>query len=111
VAEETELKFERGDAGANALQEVLDEIAVELRTPNSEADAAAKEAGLDSAELADIQLVAREDAQALDPLSAAILIGVVSNLGSDAIEKLWNQIIWPRLKRRLGARAVGDRVK
>lgn len=110
MAEEFVLEFDRG-AGAKKLQHALDEIVAELRTPGSEAAEAAQAVGVEEAELKDITLVASEKGQAMDPLTAAILITVVGNFASDRLDELWDEVIWPRLKFRLGAKAVGKKRK
>jgi hypothetical protein len=50
----------------------------------------------------------REDAQGAVPFLTEILIGIAINAGTKAAEKLWTQVLWPRVKRRLGTRAVGE---
>jgi hypothetical protein len=111
MAEERKLKFERGQSGADDLKPALSEISAELRDPTSEAAADAARIGIDPAEAADAQLTVSEEAQGIDPVTAAILIGIATNLASDAVEKLWDAVILPRLKRRLGAKVLGRRVE
>jgi hypothetical protein len=108
---EEQLRFRRGQAGADELQSAVDEILAELRDSESEAAAAATSAGLDPEELAGAQVTVREEGQGIDPVTTAILVGVAANLGSDAVKQVWGKVIWPLLKRRLGAQAVGDEVE
>jgi hypothetical protein len=111
VAGGVELRFRRGQVGAGELQSAVDEILAELRDPESEAAAAATTAGLDAEELAATQVTVREEGQGIDPITTAILVGVATNLASQAATQLWGDVIWPLLKRRLGAQAVGDKVE
>jgi hypothetical protein len=50
----------------------------------------------------------REAAHGFDPISA-ILVGITINAGSKVATELWDEVIWPRLRSRLGVRALGER--
>jgi hypothetical protein len=103
-----DLTFRRGDQGAEQLQEVIDEVLAELADPSSEAAEAARAAGMDVEEMSGVAVQVREDAQGAVPFLTEILIGIAINAGTKAAEKLWTQVLWPRVKRRLGTRALGE---
>jgi hypothetical protein len=102
-------RFERGDAGADEIQASVDEIMAQLANPASEVSGAARTAGIEPADLGDITVEVREDRQGAEPVLTAILVGIAVKAGSAAVEALWREVIWPRLRRRLGARALGER--
>lgn len=101
--------FDRGDAGADDLQHQIDTIVAQLREPDSEVAAAARAAGLEPGDLGDVTVDVREDRQGAEPILTAIVIGIAVKAGSAAVEALWQRVIWPRLRRTLGARALGPR--
>jgi hypothetical protein len=108
VAEKTsvELRYQRGDASADEIQEVVDEVLGELAVPSSEAAQEALAAGFDPGQLAGARVTVREGAQGAEPFLTAVLIGIVVSLGSKAAEAFWDEILWPRIRRRLGAAAL-----
>lgn len=104
-----ELRYQRGDASADEIQEVVDDVLRELAIPGSEAAQEAVTAGIDPGKLTDAQVTVKEGAQGFDPFLTAVLVEIVASLGSKAVEALWDEILWPRIKRRLGAAALKDK--
>lgn len=104
-----EQRFARGDANADQLQDVVDEIVHQLAVPGSEVAESARAAGLEPAELADVGVEIREGEQGAEPVLTSIVVGITVTVGSKVVESLWEEVIWPRLRRRLGARALGAR--
>jgi hypothetical protein len=103
-----ELRFARGDAGADTIQAAVDEIIAELRDPASEASTAVQGAGIDLQEVADTKVTVTEGGQGLDPFVTPILIGITVSVGSKVAETLWKEVIWPRLRRRLGVNVLKE---
>lgn len=101
-----ELRYQRGDASADEIQEVVDEVLHELAVPGSEARLEALAAGFDPGQLASARVTVKEGAQGAEPFLTAVLVGIVVSLGSKAAEAFWQEIFWPRIKRRLGAAAL-----
>lgn len=101
--------YQRGDASADELQEVVDEILGQLAEPDGEVAQAARAAGLDRAELSAVRVEIREGEQGAEPILTTIIVGIAVSAGSKIAGTLWEEIIWPRLRRRLGARALGAR--
>jgi hypothetical protein len=69
----------------------------------------ARRAGAESADLAGVTVRVREGAQGAEPILTAILVGIAISAGSKVAETLWTSVIWPYVRRRLGA-AVDGRV-
>ena len=111
MTSDNEYIFELGQSGARELETELEAIAAELQTPDSEAAVMAKQAGLEPGEMVDLQLTAREDGQAIDPVTAGVIIAVATTVASHLALRLIDEVVLPLLKRRLGAKAVGDRVR
>jgi hypothetical protein len=111
VAENTgvELRYQRGDASADEIQEVVDEVLREFAVPDSDAAREALADGFDLQQLTSARITVREGAQGMEPLLTGMLIEIVASLGSKAAEALWEKILWPRIKRRLGAASLLDK--
>jgi hypothetical protein len=103
-----ELRFQRGDATADQIQDVVDEVLRELADPGSDAAREARAADLDPGQLAGAQVTVAESGQGLDPFTASILVGIVVSLASKAAESLWEDVLWPRIRKRLGATALKE---
>ncbi|MGH3915183.1 MAG: hypothetical protein ACRDTC_17520 [Pseudonocardiaceae bacterium] len=101
--------YQRGDASAVELQDVIEEILGELAEPDSDAAHAARAAGLEPAELSGVSAEVREGAQGAEPILTTIVIGIAVAAGSKIAETLWAEVIWPRVRRRLGVKALGTR--
>jgi hypothetical protein len=105
----SEQRYQRGDASAAQLQEVVDEVLQQLAESDSEVAHAARAAGLGPAELSGVRAEIREGEQGAEPVLTTIIVGIAVAAGSRVAETLWDQVIWPRLRRRLGAKALGAR--
>jgi hypothetical protein len=107
----SQLRFYYGEATATELQTVADEVLNELGTPTSEAAKQARQANLNPEILSSAKIEIIEEQQGAEPILTTVLVGITIQVGSDIAKRLWDEVIWPRLRRRLGARAVGDEVK
>lgn len=105
----TELRFRRGAANADEIQQAVDELLAELGDPASTAATAARDAGYDPDELARARIRVRESGQGLDPMLVQVIVGIAVALGTKAAESYWTDIIWPRIRRRLGVDALNER--
>ena len=103
-------EFQRGDASADELQQVVDEVLAELDAPDSEARQAAQQAGIDTADLAGVEVSVAEGQQGAEPVLTTILVGILVSAGSKVAESLWKDVIWPRIRKRLGWTAVKEEV-
>lgn len=102
--------FERGAAPASKMDAVAREVLAELGDPASEASSTAAAAGLDPAALADARVEITEAKQGLDPFFTPIIVAIAVSAGSKIAETLWTEVIWPRIRRRLGKDAMGDAI-
>ena len=103
----TTKRFVRGRAPASRIQDVAREVLAELDDPASEASSAAQRAGLTRADLADARAEVAEAEHGADPFLTPIIIGIAVSAGSKVAETLWKDVLWPRIRLRLGADAIG----
>lgn len=104
----TTKRFVRGSAPASRIEDVAREVLAELGDPASEASSAAQRAGLAQADLADARVEVTEAEHGADPFLTPIVIGIAVAAGSTVAETLWKDVLWPRIRRRLGADAIGE---
>lgn len=104
----SEFSFRYGEASATEIQGVVDEVLAELGDATSEAAEGARTAGLDPPVLASADVTVCERGQGFEPILVTILIGISIRAGSHVARNLWDDVLWPRLRRRLGANAVGE---
>ena len=88
-------------------EEFAREVLAELREPGTEANAAARSAGLDPDVLADARADVTDGEHGAEPILTTIIVGIAVSAGSKVAETLWRDVLWPRIRRRLGARALG----
>lgn len=100
-------RFERGDATATEIQDVAREVLAELREPDSEASAVAVASDLDPAVLDDARAEVTDGEHGAEPILTTIIVGIAVSAGSKVAESLWKDLLWPRIRVRLGARALG----
>jgi hypothetical protein len=101
-----ELRYQRGDASADEITAAVADILAELDDPDGELAREASAAGLDVGALAGATIEVRERAQGLEPVLTSIIVGITVRTTSSMAEALWTRVIWPRLRRRLGVRAI-----
>lgn len=88
----TRRKFERGNMSPRELQRLLDAAVAEL--PANVRD------GITEARV-------RVDEEGVEPASA-IIIGIAIKAGSHVAEKVFDELIWPRLKGKLDDDSLGE---
>lgn len=103
----TRRRFVRGSAPASHLDSVANEVLSELDDPDSEASAAARRAGLVRSDLTGLRAEVRETEQGVEPVLTSIVVGIVGAATARMAETLWADVLWPRIRRRLGADALG----
>jgi hypothetical protein len=99
-------RYQRGDTGAEEIQAAVDETLTALRDPASDE---ARAAGVDPAVLADARIEVREGAHGADPILTPILIGISIGAGTKVAGTVWEDLVWPALRKRLGVRVLGPR--
>ncbi|MGI9000688.1 MAG: hypothetical protein ACR2GH_03385 [Pseudonocardia sp.] len=103
----TRQRYQRGQATAAQIEGVAREILAELADPDSEASRAASHAGLDPGALTDAHAEVVEGEQGAEPILTTIIVGIAVQAGATVAATLWKEVIWPRIRRRLGADALG----
>jgi hypothetical protein len=96
-----ELIYDRGDATAD---ELSDAVAAALASDELAGRAAA--AGLEPDTVAAAEISVREGAQGVEPILTAIVVGITVRAAEGIAEKAWTEVIWPLVRRTLGARAL-----
>jgi hypothetical protein len=104
-----ELIFERGDASAEEIADAVADILADSDQADGDLAKRAAEAGLDPAQLPELRITVREGAQGLEPILTSIIIGIAARAGSSVAEAFWTKVIWPQVRRRLGARSLLSR--
>jgi hypothetical protein len=102
------LIFQRGDASAEEIQVVVDEVLAGLSDAGSADARAASAAGLDPNAVAGAEVRVREGEQGAEPFLTTVAVAIAVKAGSTVADDLWTKLIWPRVRRRLGATAVGE---
>lgn len=105
---EVVLRFQRGARGAKALQQAIDEILIELRADPVALEREARPSDVSVTDLAGVQIEVAESEAGVEPFSTFLLIKFVGGMSAAAGGKIFNMLIWPRIKRRLGSDALGD---
>jgi hypothetical protein len=103
-------RFRRGAVGAEPINDVAQEVLAELAMPGSEAIRAADRAGIDSAWLAGTRVEVAEGEQGVEPILTTIVVSIAATAGSKVVESIWTDVLLPRIRRRLGADALGPRM-
>jgi hypothetical protein len=99
-------RYQRGDAGAEEIQAVVDETLSALCDPGS---GEAETAGVDREVLTGATIEVREGAHGADPILTPILVGISIGATTKVAGTLWDDLIWPALRKRLGARVLGEK--
>jgi hypothetical protein len=111
VQQRWELEYVRGDVeDSDEVQSVADEVLAELSDSNSEASAVARAAGLDPRVISNVRVDVREGQQGAEPIATTIIVGILVSAGSEVAKTLWKEVLWPRIQRRLGSRALPEPV-
>ncbi len=105
---DVEMRFRRGQSGAIDLQRVVDEVIYELGDPSSEASEKVREIGLDPNTLSQARISVIEENEGVEPISTTILVSIAVKVGAHAAQKFWDEVIWPRIRRRLGGIPIGE---
>jgi hypothetical protein len=101
-------RFVRGTAPGSRIEDVAREVLAELDDPASEASETARRVGLARTDLVGARVQVDEAEHGADPFLTPIIVGIVVSAGSKVAETLWKDVLWPRIRRRLGADALGD---
>jgi hypothetical protein len=98
--------YQRGDASAGEISAVVREILSDREHATSDLAKRAADAGIDPALLAGVSVEVSEDGQGLEPILTSIVIGLTVRAAEAIAENIWTKVIWPLVRRRLGATAL-----
>lgn len=101
------LRFADGATEAGDLEQEIAQVLHEFADPASEASRSAAVAGLEPSDMADAQAAVTADAKGFGPVVIVVAISVP--VASHVVNKFWDDVIWPRIKSKLGADALGER--
>ena len=87
---ETPLRFARGSASAAEVERSVAAILAE-----DQIDAIAS--------------VRVTETQGADPVTITVIVTILTQVGVHAAERAWDEIVWPKLRRRLADDALGER--
>jgi hypothetical protein len=102
-----QLRFVGGKVNTEALEAEISSILSELADPASEAAKSATDIGLNPADMAGAQVSVAKEAKGFGPV--AIVIAIAVPVAAHIVNKFWDDVIWPRIKDKLGADALGKR--
>ena len=105
------LWFEQGAASAAEMQAIVTQAQVDLSDATSDIAAQAAKAGFDPLILSKATVSIREDGQGSDPTATLIVVGIAIELAAYAIVQVWELVFLPRIRRRIGSDAIGERVE
>jgi hypothetical protein len=103
----THLRFKAGEADLDDLRAEIASALRDLADPTSSLASQASAYGFDSVEFTGAESSVTEDAKGFGPI--LILVAILTPSATHAINKVWDDLIWPRIKSRLGADALGER--
>jgi hypothetical protein len=101
------LRFSAGEVAAENLETEISSILSEFADPESDATLSAIAAGLSPAAMKGAQATVKKEAKGFAPV--AILIVIAAPVAVHTIDKFWDDVIWPRVRSRLGSDALGKR--
>jgi hypothetical protein len=105
----TQLRFVGGKGNAEDIEAEISSIVAELADPASEAAQSAANAGLNPADMSGARVDVAKEGKGFGPV--AIVIAIAVPVAAHIVNKFWDDVIWPRIKDKLGADSVGKRVQ
>jgi hypothetical protein len=107
------LQFEPGAVRLDQIRAAISDILNEFADPTSELAAVAERVGIASEELAGGDVEVTQERKGFGAETVLIIIGInaVGSSVSHVVNKLWDEVIWPRLKAKFGADALGKQIE
>ena len=102
-----ELEFQPGAVATATIQSAVSDVLLELADSHSEAHKAAVEADLNPTDFADTTVQIGTESKGF--VISSIVIAIGAPVAAHVINKLWDDVIWPRIKDTHGADALGKR--
>jgi hypothetical protein len=101
------IRFSGGALTADSLEAEIASFMQELADPRSDVAQLAEAAGLQPERLSQATVKVTQTTKGFGPV--AIVVMIVAPVASHLIDKFWDDVIWPTLKKRSGADALGKR--
>jgi hypothetical protein len=101
------LRFAGGSADAEDLETEILSILNELADSGTEVARSAVGAGLSPSDLAGARVNVSQEGKGFGPV--VFLIAITVPVAAHIVNKFWDDVIWPRVKDKLGADALGER--
>jgi hypothetical protein len=101
------LRFAGGAADAEDLEAEISSILHELADPASDVARSAVAVGLSPSDLAGARVTVSQEGKGFGPVM--ILVAIAVPVAAHIVNKFWDDVIWPRIRGRLGADALGER--
>jgi hypothetical protein len=105
----TVLRFEPGTSRPGQLEEEISAMLLELADSSSELAERAKEDGFTPQSFTGAHVEVTQEGKGFGEV--VILVAIGSSVAGHMIEKAWDDLIWPRIKGRLGADALGKKIE
>jgi hypothetical protein len=105
-ARRVSLYFRGRAADLDDLQAEISSALEELADPASGFAGQASADGFDSSEFARAEVSVMDDAKGFGDV--VVLVAIFAPAATHALNKVWDDLIWPRVKSRLGGDALGE---
>jgi hypothetical protein len=103
------VRFRPGASSVNDLEAELTSALEELADPGSDLARLASGIGIAAPEFADARGSVDQEGKGFGDV--VVLIAIFAPAANHALRNVWDEVIWPRLKSRLGADAIGDEIE
>jgi hypothetical protein len=103
------IRFQSGASNVNDLKAELASALEELADPGSDLARLASGIGIAAREFADARGSVDQEGKGFGDV--VVIIAIFAPAANHALRNVWDEVIWPRLKSRLGADAVGEELE
>lgn len=102
------LRYEPGASSVSDLDAEISSALEELADPDSDLAQVASRIGVEAREFAGARGSADQEGKGFGDV--VVLIAIFAPAANHALRNVWDEVIWPRVKSRLGADAIGSEV-
>ena len=102
------IRYKAGESGVDELQAEITSALEELADPNSDLARGTSGTGFTVNEFSGAKCFVEQEGKGFGDV--IVVIAIFAPAANHALRNVWDEAIWPRLKSRLGADAVGDEV-
>jgi hypothetical protein len=103
------LQYRPGAATIDDLQAEISSALRELGDPDSDLSRSASDLGITSDEFTRAEASVNQEGKGFGDV--LIVVAIFAPAVNHALRSVWDDLIWPRVKSRLGADAIGDEVE